>query len=169
MKITIEVVGSVFRVEIDNQPETANETLGGTGDDCSHGKGGAWPPQEGASSSLGNDSLRVVTAGETALNSDGGLNIVTKHTEIALASQGEQEAQSLGGELSIVGANAGGGHVTDGGNAHTKSAGAALRSAPASKLSILRPHCKHKDACGGFGFNHCHSCLRGVNAEGSAA
>lgn len=43
-----------------------NETLGGAGDDCSHGKGGAWPPLEGASNTLGNDSLSVVTAGETA-------------------------------------------------------------------------------------------------------
>jgi hypothetical protein len=46
-----------------------NETLGGTGDDCSHGKGGVWPPQEGASNTLGNDSLSVVTAGETAPSS----------------------------------------------------------------------------------------------------
>lgn len=46
--------------------ETATETMGGTGDDCSFGNRGVWPPQGGASSSRGNDSLSVVTAGETA-------------------------------------------------------------------------------------------------------
>lgn len=49
-----------------NSPETATETMGGTGDDCSFGNSGVWPPQEGESSNLGNDSLNVVTAGETA-------------------------------------------------------------------------------------------------------
>lgn len=48
------------------QPETSHETMGGTGDDCSFGNRGVWPPQGGASSSRGNDSLSVVTAGETA-------------------------------------------------------------------------------------------------------
>ena len=47
-------------------PKPANETMGGTGDDCSFGNRGVWPPQDGASSSRGNDSLSVVTAGETA-------------------------------------------------------------------------------------------------------
>ncbi len=49
-----------------NSPAVAHETRGGAGDDCSVGKRGAWPPQGGASSSHGNDSLSVVTAGETA-------------------------------------------------------------------------------------------------------
>jgi hypothetical protein len=49
-----------------NLQEAANETMGGTGDDCSFGNRGVWPPQGGASSSRGNDSLSVVTAGETA-------------------------------------------------------------------------------------------------------
>lgn len=49
-----------------HSPELAHETMGGTGDDCSFGNRGVWPPQDGASSSRGNDSLSVVTAGETA-------------------------------------------------------------------------------------------------------
>ncbi len=50
----------------ENSPAMANQTMGGTGDDCSFGKSGGWPPQGGASNSRGNDSLSVVTAGETA-------------------------------------------------------------------------------------------------------
>ncbi|MGN8022188.1 DUF2312 domain-containing protein [Phyllobacterium sp. 22229] len=49
-----------------NSPDKASDTMGGTGDDCSFGNRGVWPPQEGESSNLGNDSLSVVTAGETA-------------------------------------------------------------------------------------------------------
>lgn len=49
-----------------HSPDMALETMGGTGDDCSFGNRGVWPPQGGASSSHGNDSLSVVTAGETA-------------------------------------------------------------------------------------------------------
>lgn len=47
-----------------HSPEMAHETMGGTGDDCSFGNRGVWPPQDGASSSRGNDSLSVVTAGK---------------------------------------------------------------------------------------------------------
>lgn len=128
MKITIEVVGSVFRVEIDNQPETANETMGGLPVAAASGTA----ERTGRTSVYtrtgrhGTPHVSGVTAGETATNSDGGLNIVTKHTEI-------------------------------------------FEPAPAPKVSVLRPHCRHKDACGGYGFNHCHGCLRGANAEGSAA
>lgn len=56
--------GSERRAPI--SPDEANETMGGTGDDCCFGNRGVWPPQGGASSSRGNDSLSVVTAGETA-------------------------------------------------------------------------------------------------------
>lgn len=44
-----------------NSLETAHEPMGGTGDDCSFVNRGVWPPQGGASSSRGNDSLSVVT------------------------------------------------------------------------------------------------------------
>lgn len=54
-----------------NQPGTATETMGGTGDDCSFGNRGVWPPQGGASSSRALNDIsaeKVVTAGETAIN-----------------------------------------------------------------------------------------------------
>lgn len=109
MKITIEVVGSVFRVEIDGQTVTESD-------------GGAIAAVKGNARLADHETVEPSPSDV----SDGGLNIVTKHTEIA-------------------------------------------DPVPASKVSVLRPLCKHKDACGGYGFNHCHNCLRGANAEGSAA
>ena len=53
----------------DQSPEAAQETTGGTGDDCSFGNSGVWPPQGGESSSRALNDIgaeQVVTAGETA-------------------------------------------------------------------------------------------------------
>jgi hypothetical protein len=58
--------GASVLAPIKNLPAQANETMGGTGDDCGVVNRGAWPPQDGASSSRGNDSLSVVTGGESA-------------------------------------------------------------------------------------------------------
>lgn len=95
-----------------------------------------------------------------------GIIDVSPDTEIASAAHGEAEAPSvdsetepsiLGGEDS-PGANAGGRHV----NAQphrAASAGALVQVAPATKP--LRPHCRNPgEHCGGYGSNHCHSCLR---------
>lgn len=168
MKITIEVVGSVFRVEIDNQPETANETMGGLPVAAASGTA----EETGRTSAYtrtgrhGTPHVSGVTAGETALNSDGGLNIVTKHTEI----QANPEETGTDGETATVPVVDAGSRPVAGRSATaTSEHGRDSLERQAPKVSILRPHCKHKDACGGYGFNHCHSCLRGANAEGSAA
>ncbi|WP_430439061.1 GapR family DNA-binding domain-containing protein [Shinella sp.] len=101
-------------------PETANETMGGTGDDCSFGNRGVWPPQGGASSSRGNDSLSVVTAGETASISqpdDGAFAEVKGRARLANAdgveppSSGQVETPSNDDADHAAGANAGGDHV----------------------------------------------------------
>jgi uncharacterized protein (UPF0335 family) len=55
-------------------------------------------------------------------------------------------------------ANTGGRHVTAQKNS-AASAGALVQVAPATKS--LRPHCRNPgEHCGGYGSNHCHSCLR---------
>ncbi|MBY5692019.1 DUF2312 domain-containing protein [Rhizobium leguminosarum] len=82
---------------------------------------------------------------------------------IAPAAHGEAEAPSVErvspeNDTSSAAANAGGRHV----NAQphrAATAGALVQVAPATKP--LRPHCRNPgEHCGGYGSNHCHSCLR---------
>ncbi|MBY5657149.1 DUF2312 domain-containing protein [Rhizobium leguminosarum] len=81
---------------------------------------------------------------------------------IAPAAHGEAEAPSVERVSPAIhggaAANGGGRHV----NAQPHSAataGALVQVAPATKP--LRPHCRNPgEHCGGYGSNHCHSCLR---------
>jgi len=72
--------------------------------------------------------------------------------------------QSLGGvnpdgETRSPDANAGGGHVDVSKSAAQQQAVAIVQAATATKP--LRPHCRTPgEHCGGYGSNHCHSCLR---------
>ncbi len=70
-------------------------------------------------------------------------------------TEDREEDHSLDGNAD---ASAGGRHVTA--QAHrAASAGALVQVAPATKS--LRPHCRNPgEHCGGYGSNHCHSCLR---------
>jgi len=71
-------------------------------------------------------------------------------------NEDRSEGHSLDAER--VGANAGGDHVTAQAN-RAATAGALVQSAPATKP--LRPHCRNPgEHCGGYGSNHCGSCLR---------
>lgn len=87
--------------------------------------------------------------------------------EIAPAAHGEAEAPSVErvspqadeATTGSAAANTGGGHVNAQENAATQRAGALVKPAPAHKP--LRPHCRNPgEHCGGYGTNHCHSCLR---------
>jgi ParB-like chromosome segregation protein Spo0J len=52
-----------------------------------------------------------------------------------------------------------------GGVPHADRAGAVVppqSAAPARPAKPLRPHCQKPDACGGYGAQHCRSCLRAV-------
>ncbi|MHC2525957.1 uncharacterized protein (UPF0335 family) [Rhizobium leguminosarum] len=71
-------------------------------------------------------------------------------------NEDRSEGQSL--DVESADANRGGDHVTA--QAHcAASAGALVQVAPATKP--LRPHCRNPgEHCGGYGSNHCHSCLR---------
>lgn len=110
--------------------------------------------------------------------SDGGLNIITKHTEIATATQGEIESHSA--EAEAAGANAGGEDVES----------STLRAGPEGPSSIeptgpvaeratlpttkpkagLRPNCRNPgEACGGYGDVHCHACKTAVRVKENAA
>jgi uncharacterized protein (UPF0335 family) len=96
--------------------------------------------------------------------SDGGLDIVTKHSEIAAASQGETASPSA--EAEVAGANAGGIDVD--GSAERASPVATssgpdvkwAQNSTAKPKSVLRPNCRNPVACGGYGTNHCHTCLK---------
>lgn len=105
--------------------------------------------------------------------SDGGLDIVTKHTEIAPASQGEAEVPSADDGLSTVGANEGGEDVEssamraglEGGPVNLEPSGPEAERATsftAKPPSPLRPHCRQPEACGGYGRNHCHTCAKAM-------
>ncbi|MDX0250269.1 DUF2312 domain-containing protein [Sinorhizobium meliloti] len=67
--------------------------------------------------------------------SDGGLNIVTKHSEIATASQGGTASPSPDAELSSAGANAGGGYV----ESSAQRASVATSSGPDVKWAQISP------------------------------
>ncbi|MGR9386414.1 DUF2312 domain-containing protein [Rhizobium leguminosarum] len=71
-------------------------------------------------------------------------------------NEDRSEGQSL--DVESADANRGGDHVTA--QEHrAASAGALVKSVPATKP--LRPHCRNPgEHCGGYGSNHCHSCLR---------
>ncbi|ACI55729.1 conserved hypothetical protein-like protein [Rhizobium leguminosarum bv. trifolii WSM2304] len=80
-------------------------------------------------------------------------------------NEDRSEGHSLGAER--AGANAGGHHVTAQAN-RAATAGALVKSAPATKP--LRPHCRNPgEHCGGYGSNHCHSCLRAAKESEVAA
>ncbi|MBA9034964.1 DUF2312 domain-containing protein [Rhizobium leguminosarum] len=70
-------------------------------------------------------------------------------------TEDREEDHSLDGNAD---ASVGGRHVTA--QEHrAASAGALVQVAPATKS--LRPHCRNPgEHCGGYGSNHCHSCLR---------
>lgn len=102
---------------------------------------------------------------------DGGANIVTKHTEIATASQGEAVVHSAEAETS--GANEGGENVDrsatraglEGGPVNLEPTGPVAERATsftAKPPSPLRPHCRQPEACGGYGRNHCHTCAKAM-------
>ncbi|RVK37656.1 DUF2312 domain-containing protein [Sinorhizobium meliloti] len=100
-----------------------------------------------------------------APRSDGGLNIVTKHTEIATASQGGTESPSPDAELSSAGANAGGGYVE---SSAERASVANVASGPDEKQraplftdkppSTRRPHCLDRAGCGSYTEEHCAPC-----------
>ncbi|PDT55064.1 MULTISPECIES: GapR family DNA-binding domain-containing protein [Sinorhizobium] len=105
--------------------------------------------------------------------SDGGLNIVTKHTEIATASQGEAAAPSADRVSPIdvsgsAGANAGGEDVDRSAERATAARNEADATVtPASAFtpkprSALRPNCRNPEACAGYGDRHCHACTVAV-------
>lgn len=74
------------------------------------------------------------------------------------------EGHSLDGNAD---ANAGGDHVTAQ-EVRAATAGALVKPAPATKP--LRPHCRNPgEHCGGYGSNHCHSCLRAAKEVEVAA
>lgn len=124
-------------------PEAANETMGGTGDDCSFGNRGVWPPQGGASSSRELDDIsseQVVTGGESAAT---------------IADQ-----PLTGGDHEEV---AGATHLVTG-------EGAANYALPTKPKYVLRPHCLNPGKeCGGSGSNHCHLCRVAMQKSGVAA
>ncbi|TAV48413.1 DUF2312 domain-containing protein [Rhizobium leguminosarum] len=79
-------------------------------------------------------------------------------------NEDRKEDHSLDGNAD---ASAGGRHVTA--QAHrAATAGALVQVAPATKP--LRPHCRNPgEHCGGYGSNHCHSCLRAAKETEVAA
>ncbi|APG91118.1 DUF2312 domain-containing protein [Sinorhizobium americanum] len=94
--------------------------------------------------------------------SDGGLNIVTKHTEIASSPQGETASPSA--EVEAASANAGGEDVDRSAERATAARNEADATVtPASAFtakprSALRPNCRNPEACAGYGDKHCHAC-----------
>lgn len=79
-------------------------------------------------------------------------------------TEDRKEDHSLDGN---AGANTGGRHVAAQAN-RAATAGALVQVAPATKP--LRPHCRNPgENCGGYGSNHCHSCLRAAREPEVAA
>lgn len=80
-------------------------------------------------------------------------------------NEDREEGHSLDGNAD---ANAGGGHVNAQQNAAQHQAGALVKHAPATKP--LRPLCRNPgEHCGGYGSNHCNSCIRASRESEVAA
>lgn len=107
--------------------------------------------------------------------SDAGLDIVTKHTEIASAPQGEAEVHSDQRETDREAAATGVGANEvessaeraglEGGPVNLEPTGPVAEwatSLTARPPSPLRPHCRQPEACGGYGRNHCHTCAKAL-------
>lgn len=112
---------------------------------------------------------------DDAPRADGGANIVTKHTEIAAASQGEAEVPSA--EAETAGANEGGENVDrsatraglEGGPVNLEPSGPEAERATSFTVkppSPLRPHCRNPgETCGGYGRDHCHTCKKAMREQ----
>ncbi len=124
--------------------------------------------------------VMIEREGAEERRSDGGLDIVTKHTEIASASQGEAEVHSDQRQTDRetaatgVGASEGGENVDrsatraglEGGPVNLEPSGPEAERATsftAKPPSPLRPHCRQPEACGGYGRNHCHTCAKAMS------
>ncbi|MGO7779452.1 GapR family DNA-binding domain-containing protein [Rhizobium ruizarguesonis] len=114
------------------------------------------PPQHEA----GNGQATVQNSGVTVVGTERG----TVSNSQFDPNEDREEDHSLDGNAD---ANAGGDHVTA--QAHrAATAGALVQVAPATKP--LRPHCRNPgEHCGGYGSNHCHSCLRAAREPEVAA
>lgn len=84
--------------------------------------------------------------------SDAGLDIVTKHTEIATNEGGATET------ILEAGQGAGNSHLIEPSGPEAERA----TSFTAKPPSPLRPHCRQPEACGGYGRNHCHTCAKAM-------
>ncbi|QJS30427.1 DUF2312 domain-containing protein [Rhizobium leguminosarum] len=105
------------------------------------------PPQHEA----GNGQAIVQNSGVTVVGTERG----TVSNSQFDPSEDRKEDHSLDGNAD---ASVGGRHVTAQAN-RAATAGALVQVAPATKP--LRPHCRNPgEHCGGYGSNHCHSCLR---------
>ncbi|RVL05122.1 hypothetical protein CN151_10795 [Sinorhizobium meliloti] len=108
--------------------------------------------------------------------------ILDDQIEIAAASQGGAEVPSAERETdreaadTLAGANAGGEDV-DGSAERADINAVASASGPDEKRassftakpkSALRPHCRNPEACGGYGTNHCHPCLKALRESEKA-
>ncbi|ASQ03632.1 DUF2312 domain-containing protein [Sinorhizobium meliloti] len=103
--------------------------------------------------------------------------ILDDQTEIATASQGGTASPSPDAELSSAGANAGGEDVESSAErarnaatnvtnaAESVTAGETATNSTAKPKSALRPNCRNPEACGGYGSNHCHTCLKAMREQ----
>jgi hypothetical protein len=120
---------------------------------------------ESAGVTVGGDESGTVSN----YRSDGGLNIVHKHTEIASASHGEAEAPSVE-RVSPAETNTGSAAANTGGNDvdssavragqsdHTSNSGEEPRQSILPVKHRFRPNCQNRDHCRSGTADHCHSC-----------
>jgi len=117
------------------------------------------PPQHEA----GNGQATVQNSGVTVVGTESG---TVSNSQID-PNEDRREGHSIDGAKSTADANAGGDHVTAQAN-RAATAGALVKCTPATKP--LRPHCRNPgEHCGGYGTNHCHSCLRAAKESEVAA
>lgn len=97
------------------------------------------------------------------------------NSEIASASQGENESPSAEAEAS--GAKAGGEDVESSAErarnaatnvanaAESVTAGETATTSTGKPKYVLRPNCRNPEACGGYGENHCHPCQKAMREK----
>lgn len=151
MKITIEFVGSVVRVEIDNQEiavASQGEAAAPSDERVSPERGSAGANAGG--NDVTSSVLRAPVEATEDTNLAGGLGAGIDHSFI--------DGTASGPDVKRAPISAG---SSNGRTLEFDSGNAGSSPAPASNFILkLWPHCQHPEACGGYGDKHCHACHR---------
>jgi uncharacterized protein (UPF0335 family) len=102
-------------------------------------------------------SAKLVKTIAAGVQTEAGRAALIAAVDIMIEREEEKIATSAGGESEKVAINA-----------VASAPGPGEKRAPsflAKPKSALRPNCRNPEACGGYGTNHCHTCLKAMGEQ----